>query len=305
MLHSNLEQLIEELENRFCCLSPSFLSSHPPQIVARSLIEMKHGSSYHALPDIVQQTERSLLEHWGEDACEAYNRLVTVHIIKFNSAAFDKRFPASIGRIYKRENHRILSWVKDRDKKGFRLCNDSFVKDLKCLTMEMIPCGARVVEIASSIPRAVLYSGGFKQFCKVSMLLASVGGHKPFFQNHVHSPTLFEFNQEGLRECYLRIVDLFDTFPKVKGLIGGSWYYDPAVEKISPRLAYVRKLPLEGGAEIFRIGPSEEARLDALLRSATRRSLYSEGKYIPTSYLLIWTRDQMIEWSRNTGYQSS
>jgi hypothetical protein len=240
-----------------------------------------------------------LEEEWGADVCEIFNRLVTIQVMKYSTDSFSQRFPESIRRIYERENKRILSWVRDRERTGFRISNDVFLKDLKCLTTEMIPCGARVIETASGVPRAIFYSGGFTQFCEAVRLLISVGGHKPFFETHVHLPTLFEFTQQGADECYLRIVDLFESFPDVKGLIGCSWYFDPAIKYVSPRLAYLRDSPIKRGAKFFRIGTSEGAVRDALAKSETRRRLYAERRYTPTSYLFIWPRAQMIQWARS------
>ena len=87
---------------------------------------------------------------------------------------------------------------------------------------------------------------------------------------------LNEFNEQGWDKCYLRIADLLDLRKDIQGMIGTSWFYDPQLLEISPRLAYLQKCPLERGAFLLRHGTGHFDIEHATMTSKTRRRLYNE-----------------------------
>ena len=105
------------------------------------------------------------------------------------------------------------------------------------------------------------------------------------------------FNPQERDKCYLRIAELLKLNPRVKGYVQCSWYSDPVLENVSPRLVYYRQRPEQNGAKVFRFGTSESDIRNATSKSPTRRELFKEGKYIPTSYLVVWPRKELIEWA--------
>ena len=58
-----------------------------------------------------------------------------------------------------------------------------------------------------------------------------------------------------------------------------------------------RKVPLDNGARLFRVGTSAAATQAAIQLSSERRRLYDSGEYLPTIYLLAWARKDMLEWA--------
>jgi hypothetical protein len=91
--------------------------------------------------------------------------------------------------------------------------------------------------------------------------------------------------------------ELLKINQEVKGYFATSWFYDPELEKISPRLTYLRDVITENGGKLFVKGSSPRTIRDATFKSPTRRKLYEEGKYLPTDYLIVWPRKQLIEWA--------
>lgn len=85
--------------------------------------------------------------------------------------------------------------------------------------------------------------------------------------------------------------------PRVLGIFAESWFFDPALEPISPRLDHLWKLPRAGGARLFDVGASREHTENALFKSETRRRLHREGRYRPTGYMVIWPRAELIRWA--------
>jgi hypothetical protein len=44
---------------------------------------------------------------------------------------------------------------------------------------------------------------------------------------------------------------------KVKGVFCSSWWYDPQLEAISPRLKYLSAVPTDNGAQLFFMKPTK------------------------------------------------
>jgi hypothetical protein len=104
---------------------------------------------------------------------------------------------------------------------------------------------------------------------------------------------LKEFSPAGRARCYELVATLLEAWPETKGLIGSSWYYDPRVGQITPHLAYLHDEPVARGAIMLKQG-REDSRSGALKRSRTRRELYEAGQYVPTTYMMIWLRDDIL-----------
>jgi hypothetical protein len=88
---------------------------------------------------------------------------------------------------------------------------------------------------------------------------------------------------------------MLELHPEIKGIWTGSWFNDPAIETVSPRLTYLRKMPQDNGAYAFYSNLASTS--GALSKSKTRQKLYEEKKYIPKSYALIWPRKPLLKWA--------
>ena len=164
--------------------------------------------------------------------------------------------------------------------------------------MRLYAAGAQLIEIHSGIPRSLIFCGGiFSALTKLKSMLA-LGGFRPYFQIHTHQFMLDAFNEPGWEECYQCCADLYAIHPEVLGMFGGSWFYDPALHVISPRLGYLRDTPLQGGAQLFFLESGGSSINNSLATSPSRRKLYDEGKYMPKSYMLVWGKNQQIAWAR-------
>ena len=80
-------------------------------------------------------------------------------------------------------------------------------------------------------------------------------------------------------------------------MAGTSWFYDPQLETVSPRLSYLRARPIERGAFIVRSGTLPFDIQSATAKSENRRRLYEAGKYIPVAYTLLWPREKLLAWA--------
>jgi hypothetical protein len=177
--------------------------------------------------------------------------------------------------------------------------HDLFHKEFGIATLRLYVAGAQLVDFRCGIPRSIVLKGGMRSLPRNVGKILRLGGFRKYFQVHTHKFMLDAFNEEGWNECYLCCAELYGLHPEVLGMYGSSWFYDPAVDEISPRLSYLRATPMTGGAELFFVEEGGSARNNSLATSPTRRKLYEEGKYSPKSYMLAWGKSSQIAWARN------
>lgn len=177
--------------------------------------------------------------------------------------------------------------------------HDLFHKEYGIATLRLYVAGAQLVDPRCGIPRSILLKGGVSSIPKNVAGILRLGGFRKYFQIHTHKFMLDAFNEEGWDECYLCCAELYEFHPEVLGMYGSSWFYDPVLDEISPRLSYLRQTPMAGGAELFFVEEGGAAKNNSLATSPTRRQLYEEGKYSPKSYMVAWGKAKQMAWAKN------
>jgi len=206
--------------------------------------------------------------------------------------------PDEVLALYPGAAARLLAYLSGSSDEEYHYPNDYLLKDVRFAAGLSVPCGAQVVDMRSIIGyRASVrwllrnpsrrYAGSFLRSGQVS----------PWFRIHTESRYLDDFNEPGWDACYMRIAALLRMHPEVLGMAGTSWFYDPQLESVSPRLSYLRLRPVERGASVIRSGTTEFDIRSATAASASRRLLYEAGKYIPVSYSLLWPREELLAWA--------
>lgn len=175
--------------------------------------------------------------------------------------------------------------------------SDMFQKEFGLATLRLYAAASQLVDPRCGVPRSIIFKAGLRGLSQGLRMVLACGGFAPFFQIHTHTAYLDEFNEEGWNECYRVCADLYSIHPKVLGMFGGSWFYDPKIREISPRLAYLSEVPTLGGARVLLAESDGEFVQDALATSPTRRKLHEEGKYKPQSYMLVWDRRTQVQWA--------
>jgi hypothetical protein len=197
---------------------------------------------------------------------------------------------------------RRLASLPDDQAEWLALDSDIFHKELGLASMRLHAAAAQLIDPRCGVPRSLVLKGGVAEVASRAASFASFGGFKPFFQIHTHLSYLDRFDEEGWNECYRVCAELFAVYPKCLGMFGASWFYDPNLETISPRLGYLRDVPSRGGARLLFMADEGHFVNDAIATSPTRRKLYESGQYKPRSFMLVWGRADMIQWaSQNRG----
>lgn len=212
-----------------------------------------------------------------------------------------ERFGQLPARVRTQQLGQMQRMVSDSDStpEWLQIDHDIFYKEFGIASLRLYVAGAQVVDYRCGIPRSILIAGGLANLPKNLAAILRLGGFRKYFQIHTHKLMLDAFNEEGWDECYRCCAELYPLHPEVLGMYGSSWFYDPALDNISPRLRYLRTTPLAGGAELFFIEEGGSARNSSLATSPTRRKLYEEGKYFPKNYMLAWGRSKQIAWAKS------
>jgi hypothetical protein len=211
----------------------------------------------------------------------------------------DSCLPASVLAMYPAAYARLADYLRTADLSTYWVGDDAFLKDLRFSAGYSIPCGAEDVDLVGTIPMSsVIKSMVMFRDLRTSWALLRAGS-TPWYRIHTDQRYLGEFNEPGWDRCYLRIAEMLTREPEVKGVVGTSWFFDPQLLEISPRLAYLQTHPLKRGAMLLRHGSGAFHTEHAISKSPTRRKLYEEGRYLPVCYSLIWPRVPLITWARS------
>jgi hypothetical protein len=177
---------------------------------------------------------------------------------------------------------------------------DSFAIDVMVCSLRNIPIGGAWIVEFRNVGLRPLFCGNVKQFFSyLYFIIFKAHGFSPYVTTHTAGRTLRHFNEHEMNLAYMRIAELMKRNPRIKGFYRRSWFLDPNLEDISPRLGYLRKVPLQNGAKLFAAGTKEGDIKNALAVSRTRRRLYKQGKYLPTGYTVIWPRKEFLLFGTN------
>lgn len=177
---------------------------------------------------------------------------------------------------------------------------DHWAKDVRLVLVLSVPGGrSQILDLWSRIgPREVLRSGlEGHGWGPVFAYLKAQGWRRIWLQNHTESRHTQDFNEAGWDRTWVTSAAICKARPEIAGMMGASWFYDPQLETISPRLAYLRLNPVNGGALMFHQGPGDIHSERSGATSPTRRALIESGEYVPRSWLLAWPRSTLIPWA--------
>lgn len=242
---------------------------------------------YNRLPEaaltVVGQVPEALRPAW---LCA----LAIHHMGRFEANFAASNLPGEFALHYADAFHRILGQIEGDPGFADARC-DSFLKDLWLTRVVMIPAFAQLWWPHSGISARPLLSDGPLTMARVWL---GCGGRAPFFEGHTHDPVAKAYwNEPGWGEA-LRLAALaLPALPHVRGVFGSAWFYDPAILELSPRVAFAQTLQHGRGAWQVRVGSSPDSIASATATSPTRREAYESGSYLPTNYLLIWSRGNL------------
>lgn len=291
---------LDQLFNNLSYKNKIFFNSQTIDSFIADLDGIPETEAYTYISGDIKKLWSGIEQAGDETSLADFNKCILLRLIEQFLERTEKseyNLPESIASQFHINFQRILSEIDSFDDEHFNPSNDLFLKDLGICRQKLIPVGMRVIESNSGYSRKVLISRGWKQFFKFLYFYIFIErNNKNFCQTHVHLSIVKHFNPEEIHESYLRVAELLEINPQIKGLFGASWYYDPALERVSPHLTYLRTQQEENGAWIFYIEPEKSG--DPFARSKTRKKLFEEGKYKPELYLSVWPRKSILAYKQ-------
>lgn len=302
-LNKRLSNLKMNLEKNLINNKPEILFKYPIEEYIKLINEMPPVADYKYLSDDIKLFYSRILSDTNAQILNLYHQLLIVELInKAMQSSGDKKITDDIDYYYFANFERIIGQIeKNTNEDDFYLYpNDKFFKDLGVCSLRIIPAGAQKINI-TTLPKAFLLRNGIHQFLKgINYIIFELGGIKPIFDMHTdsHDPLLMkEFNFDGWKQFYLRVSCILKDRIDIRGIFGAGWVFDPQLVTVSPRLSYLREIVTSNGGALFYMGTSEHGLRNSLAKSETRRRLYHEGKYVPKDYMVIWSRNAMINWA--------
>lgn len=176
---------------------------------------------------------------------------------------------------------------------------DFWAKDVRIALVLSVP-GARtqMIDLSSPMgPGQILRHAREGWGWSVVPSYAAAQAWKPWLEVHTESRELSDFNEAGWDRAWATAAEICKVRPGMAGMLGSSWFYDPPLETISPRLAYLRVNPLKHGAFLIHQGPGDIHTQRAATSSPTRAALIEKGEYTARSWIVAWPRAALIKWA--------
>ena len=293
-----VEQQNIQLQKELASIDKDIITRSPP---SDYLNAVKSNSGFWRLLNLkrvrkLRRAYKQIKSQYGTHALALYLKLALCCFISDSLERLKhKKLPDEIINLY----HEWFKWVLEdfskRPDDYYSYRCQAFALDVLICSLRIIPIGgAWVVEIRNAGLRP-FFGGGVKQFFSyLHFIIFKACGFSPYVTTHTATRTLRHFNEQQMNLAYLKIAELMKLNPRIKGIYRRSWFMDPKLEDISPRLGYLRKVPLQNGAKLFAACSTKKDVKYALTVSRTRRRLYKEGKYLPTGYALIWLRKDFL-----------
>ncbi len=303
-----LNELKEKFIQKINTAKTDLLIKFPIQSYIEYINEYPTCQKYGDISSKVEGYCSDIINYSNKKTMAIYHKLLLVNLlldaeVKINN---NKKLTPYIKNLYFKNFTRIISNMEsDQDVDNYLYPNDKFHKILSICSLRLLPLGAQKINI-QGFSRQFLFKKGIGQLIKgIFYILFDLKGSTPLYEMHTDSndPDLMsKFNEKGWIDFYKRVADLLILNPQIKGIFGSSWFFDPQLGEISPRLDYLRKIVIKNGGKLFFIGTEKSSIQLAILKSKTRKNLYQEGKYVPTNYMVIWSREKLIKWAQTIDY---
>jgi len=291
-----LESIISNFRSKLLYYDHNFIDKHKINDLIVNARAKGNDFYINYKDNIIVKNIEDISKEYDNICKYCLNKYIILNLINGSLGLLDK-FPNIIRELFLERFSLIVDDIINNPEKPYDFASDIFRKDISICCLHMFPAGSHVVH-EFGVGRIFIIRGGARQFLSsLAFYLFKMHKNYPYYHFHVDPRCLSEFTDEGRNKCFLRIAEMLRINKHVRGLIGASWYYDPVIDEISPRLSYLRKTPLSNGAKTYRYGASESDINDATATSKNRKDLYLKGKYHPTCYILIWLRDDLIRWA--------
>ena len=292
-----LEAVCKRLTARLQSQYSGVMERYPLERYVQTLNRRYAFIGYNAIDESVAGLCGQLVRDYSQEALDLYHRSLLLQLLLNNRKKMQSDlYTATVQEQFLRECNRIVRDVECNPVGFYDYENDLFCKDLGVATLRMFPAGVLKTESMAGIPRRIIFSNRGWDLLHWLRHIQRFGGFSPYYEIHLDVRYCDGFTPEGW-DAALRIIgEMLLLHPHIKGITGASWFFDPQIRSISPRLNYLRQRAEDNGGRFFFYKRDEHTTELAVSSSPTRRKLYVEGHYQPTSYFMVWPRTDILQW---------
>jgi len=210
----------------------------------------------------------------------------------------EDRLPPSIAKLYPAFFDRFARFLSNPCMRQYKA--DFYRKDVRYALGLTVPCGLLQADLRYRIgPKLVLRDIVHSRSLLAGWDYISASAWGRWYNVHIDTREMRQFNLAGWTASFSCIAEMLEINRSVCGTAATSWYHDPVVGEISPDLAYLRRNQLENGAFSLWLGSAPHHTKNAIYGSPVRQRLYTEGRYLPSCYLIAWPRQILIAWAQS------
>lgn len=151
----------------------------------------------------------------------------------------------------------------------------------------------------SGVSRSWLLKVPLRDVAGLVRALAKLRGLGPGMFPHLnpHRPS-GHLAEPAISDALAAMAETLESRPDLRGLVAASWLRSPDVHSVSPHLAALNAPIVNAGGFVTTIGAAPPD-CGVFERSRERERLYREGRFTPTTGLVIWPRADMLRWWRS------
>jgi hypothetical protein len=279
---------------RFPNLSQVFDSLPAQQAIAR-LVAVPSDQGYPQLKPVLAALWQAVVAQTDEDTALGYGLTLLLTLCESAPERWQSvRLPQALWGDFADSFHRQIDAIVRGGSSSWRMISDGFAKDVAIALFRLFPLGGQLVEPHSGLSRQAPLRDSLGKGMGHLAFLTRCGGFKPYLEMHTHDGMRHFFTADGWHYCYRQCQHVLAAFPDHKGVIGGSWFFDPALATASPNLSFVREVSLAWGGRLLLWGATPEMTANALLMSPARQAAFDAGTYSPKSYFMIVPRASIM-----------
>jgi len=173
-----------------------------------------------------------------------------------------------------------------------------FTTGCRVISLRRFPCGP-MDWVVSGLPRSWIVKAPPLEIPRfLWFVVRRMGGVAPLFYMHVarrpkNRGLLLE---KEVLASYYRMARSLEYQPDIKGILGSSWFFDPAALRDNPHLAWVNRPYLETKSLIMPLFPAD-ADAGFLEYNAARKKQFAEGTLRYRIAAAIWPRQSALDWA--------
>jgi hypothetical protein len=214
------QTLREAAEAELKAAAPDFLQRFP---LEPYIEELEHHGRPHRFYDFTPaalEQNRQMHEAYAAPVVEAYNRLLLAHLMA-NAERHARNVIAPSIHCYIREDFDRILKALEKPRAGYYVRdNHLFRRDLAIARLKVIPNGFEFYDLNACIARKELLKGGVASLVRFAATFQADLAKPlyPLYEPHWDRRYVKYFSPEEYERCCLRIADMIEANPDVRGV---------------------------------------------------------------------------------------